>query len=522
MQEVAITLSTLSGDIQRFSLPAKASVAQGKSWVDAELSRPADLQRWLVDGAILEDSDLLSSIQVADSNGSLQVVCVFLPPTFNVKVKVVKFSPGSQAQTATDVTISVSPAMTIDAAKFEALSAASQALGVGAAEVGKAARLIKGGLHLREENTIEHYHIDPESMLHLIIPRGRGDKNGAQGNASELASNVDDDLSTWAKAETFRRISSSNDSKDTSKDEIVKQNQNGDKESLSPRSRAAASKFNSMGVHRLRPRRSASTPVFKSRTVEDAVPDARADEAEDATTANINAEVAYVETNETLLNSSTDNSPPKPEVAVEIAEQAVTSIIAELSASKEQICAPQKPCEPRTTPSRPARGRPSSRSSRHASAVSLEGTLRSSARSAASLQPSLGMAWPPKAPGSTRPPAMPSSPTVAPHVEMQRPMSRDSEHPNSSSGTSPCLTHQRASLEGSGEASPWVRQWMEQAAAASCISSQPSGDPSPFGGHQFYRLSQGARSLSERPPVKGSSRCRPEGIDRWHFVARRC
>jgi len=112
MASVAIHLTTLSGGSHHFSISEEASALQGKLQVAEELGRPADLQRWLVNGIVVEDTEVLASFleaarcfQPADSQNqdALEVLCVFLPRTFDVKIKVIKFTPGKQAQSAEEV-----------------------------------------------------------------------------------------------------------------------------------------------------------------------------------------------------------------------------------------------------------------------------------------------------------------------------------------------------------------------------------------------------------------------------------
>jgi len=325
MEEVPITLSTIAGETHHFSLPSKASVADGKSWLAAELGRPADLQRWLADGMVLEDGDMIGSCRDIDSDAPVQVVCVFLPRTFDVSVKVIKFTPGSQAQSADEVSVSVSPSMTIDAAKFEALSAASARLGIESWEVSAAARLIKGGLHLKDEWTMERYHIDPNSTLHLIIPRSRGDDDNVPGDACGVPGNAshDDDSSNAARqaSEMFHRVSCRE--MPGSSGELVKEDKDTQRsrDILSPRTKAAASMFASMGVHRVRPRRATSTPVLKSQSLHNGGSGVEVKGNASAVSGDAGCQAESVKGLEAKTSSAT--------------------------------CAPQKPCEPRVAPPRP-------------------------------------------------------------------------------------------------------------------------------------------------------------------------
>lgn len=169
--DVDLVLDTLAGNSHVLRVPREASVLESKSLAATELGRPAELQRWLLDGNILQDDESLLSLKPSESTEPLSLLCVFLPRTFNINVKVVKFSPGCEAQTAAEVSVAVSPTMTIDTAKFEALATVAADLGFAPADILGSSRFIKGGLRMKDDDTIENYHVDPESTLHLIIPR---------------------------------------------------------------------------------------------------------------------------------------------------------------------------------------------------------------------------------------------------------------------------------------------------------------------------------------------------------------
>jgi len=494
MEEVAITLTTLAGDSHSLCLPATAVAFEGKRLVAAELERPAELQRWLVDGKILEDGDLLASFHAADSKMPLQVLCVFLPRTFDVKVKVVKFTPGSQAQSAAEVSISVSPTLTVDAAKFEALTAASASLGAGSAELFKAARLIKGGLHMKEEKTIEHYHIDPDSTLHLIIPRGRSDDHTSPGNSSGITSNTSGEYSnddaTRTEAEMFHKISSN----EITKDEIINSSgkiEERGKDVLSPCSKERASVFTKMGVHRLRPRRAASMPASKSRGMQ---------EASDAS-----PQIGLIASRESIQSSNDGKSSSEAKDWVSKAAAAEFGTPA--------ACHPQKPRGPRDGASRPLRGQPASRSSHPSPAAPQSTTPHSNDTNRSALkspmhapQSPVGLMRPPKAPVSAmRPATRPGASTERPVGEQQRPLAANVPSP-------PQVSQQHTSADCC-TSSPWVCEWMAQG-----TSSLKAGHPSSVPDHQ----SRARQAVSGRGGVKRSSSCCPAGIDRWHFVARLC
>lgn len=465
---VAITLGTLSGNSYELQLPAQACALDGKCQLADELGRPADLQRWLLNGNILEDDDVLAGFQTPDSKIPLEVLCVFLPHTFDVKVKVIKFSPGSQAQSVKEVFISVSPTMTVDAAKFEALSSAAIGLGeVGSVEVATAARFIKGGLHLADDKTMEHYHIDPESSLHLIVPRGRKDfDKDEMVNVSEAISMESKSSGSSSECDEARMLTPQETqmfeefwSKTANKDDVIKSSEireEAGKGAVSPRTLEAASMFNTMGVHRLRRRRSASTPVLSRAASEESFGvDAGKSTASSTRCSDTHAPAAEKETNP-------------------------------MKALRLDAPTPQKPSEPKVSPPRPCRGRPSSRANSRVQ------------RNCEDIRPKspTGQTRPPtsKCSGSMRPPR---APTATASVEgAERPIwtsrgQRSSNvvplHPGCDQGLK---THSASSATSS-----WVCEWASQSTASR------------------------AQSLPRPAKMARSSSCRPAGIDRFHYVA---
>jgi len=55
-----LTLATIGGDSYDFQLRAEDSVLDAKRRAAVDLGRPSELQRWLVNGAILEDDVVLA------------------------------------------------------------------------------------------------------------------------------------------------------------------------------------------------------------------------------------------------------------------------------------------------------------------------------------------------------------------------------------------------------------------------------------------------------------------------------
>jgi len=471
MASVAINLATLSGGSHHFSISEEASALEGKLHVAEELGRPADLQRWLVNGVVVEDTEVLASFleaarcfQPADSQNqdALEVLCVFLPRTFDVKIKVVKFTPGKQAQSAEEVCISVSPTMTIDGAKCEAF------LALEAGGFNAKARLIKGGLHLHDDRTIEQYHIDPDSTLHLIIPRSRSDdKDSAQADASEINEdaaseyNSDDTLIKDA----FRKASSN----ESSKNEIVSsggaKNEDSANTVLSPRAKEAASMFTTMGVHRLRPR-SASTPAIRSRAKLEIASAGQAAAPSEASSA--------------VPHADTDR--------------------AAASSSAASTCVPQEPDAVRAAPSRPARERNASRCA-SPNVRRISSAVRPQTSAGSRPQTSAGLERPPRVPmGLTRPPTAPRPVTAQPQsADLERPTgtSRGLRRTDASSAVSGPVDRQRQQ-PSPAEPSPWVCEWVAKAAVA----------------HTAQR-----HIVSDRVALRRSASCRAAGIDRFACVA---
>jgi len=363
---------------------------------------------------------------------------------------------------------------------------------------------------LKDEKTMEHYHIDPDSTLHLIIPRGRGDTVLPE-STSIIASNVSTDSCNWGAQER-------------NSDDIIMKSSQAEKEdskgSLSPRTKEAASMFTSMGVHRLRPRRSASTPVFKSRRQHEGSCE---NIEESSTNANVQTQIDCKASNEAVQITQTNDEDfgglcggscnghelADADIIKSLFEETVQ---AQTNDVPSDTRIPQKPHEPRLAPSRPSRGRAASRVTRKTTTDDPPSTPNSPD----------GAVGPGKAPVCLRrPPAMPSSHQQAvstrcgissrqePEPEPERPTSRGQRSTNASS---PRPRTQGSPAADLSSPSSWVQEWAAQAAA-----SIPAGQS--LAHHSQKKRSRGARALSERAPMRRSSSC---GIDRWHSVARQC
>jgi len=96
------------------------------------------------------------------------VHCVIVPPTFDVTVKVIRFTPPLVSVSEPDVLLPISSCMTIDAVKMEL------ALRCGV-KVGTRMRLLKGGITLADEGTVRAYCIGEGATLHVVMKRARED-----------------------------------------------------------------------------------------------------------------------------------------------------------------------------------------------------------------------------------------------------------------------------------------------------------------------------------------------------------
>jgi hypothetical protein len=502
-----VTLVTVGGDCYDFHLSAEASVLDGKHQAFADIGRPSELQRWFLDGSILEDTEVLSSYRITEP---MRVHCVFLPRTFDVNVKVVKFSPGSQAESVGEVSVTVSPNMFIDAAKGEALFAT---FGSDCPQW-HATRLIKGGRHLHDDKTVEHYHIDPDSTLHLVIPRGRGDSKpspncevlegaGVQFNSSE---NYELDGDAARQAELFFEVSNSDDivkSGKTAEGDFIKACS---KETLSPRAKEAALMFNTMGRFPLRPRslsrsRTASMPAMARPTSEAS--------SEGTMTSALEAQSALVASCEALV---TDRCTPSERPSDSPVSNSTAPTWSHSQPVVGQIMNGNASLRSEV-PHQPPRGRRSSRCASPRIRRSLHGNTETCPANSSG----------PASPALKRPPRMPkTSPvTTAKGGDQKRP---DLERPSSSSHgiASPSKQPPQVAESWLGEVqAPWVRQW---AAASQANSTSCSGDvsadqvPSQWGMQRKYGL-RGFVS-TEAITLKRSASCRAAGIDRWHHARR--
>lgn len=258
--QVAVSVSTLAGSNVDLQLGADASVRQAKEAASQDLGRPADLQRWLVGGTIVEDGELLSSVLQSDSS----VLCVFIPRTFEVLVTVIAWSQGTEAEYARDVRVNISPSLTIEAVKYEIASQCGLPPGTSI----RASRLIKAGLHMDDAKTVEQYHLDPNAKLHFVVPRGvmASSTFPSGANATIVPSDHIVDATTF---EEFYGLSKEKkNEKCIDKGHPQSEKVDGSSEKKSD-AQQAAEMFHTMGRYPLRPRsvkarRSSSVPAKRT------------------------------------------------------------------------------------------------------------------------------------------------------------------------------------------------------------------------------------------------------------------
>mmetsp|Transcript_14630 Transcript_14630/g.25905 ORF Transcript_14630/g.25905 Transcript_14630/m.25905 type:complete len:460 (+) Transcript_14630:77-1456(+) len=254
--QVSVSLTTLAGASLELELAPEASVRQAKEAASEEFGRPAELQRWLVDGAALEDGELLRDVLQSDAT----VFCVFLPRTFEIQVTVITWARGTEAEYARDVRVAVSPTLNIEAVKYEI----AEKCGLPPGSSMRAARLLKGGLHMDDEKTVEQYHLDPNAKLHFVVPTCWKDQmpDGNAVRACEAARRQPeaDQIVNVLSFDEFYGFSKNGDwnftEKEVSPDKMeVKDGQQ------SPKGKDPQELLRTMGRYPLRPRRrAASTP----------------------------------------------------------------------------------------------------------------------------------------------------------------------------------------------------------------------------------------------------------------------
>lgn len=164
MDNVVVCLRTLGGKQHEISLEKDALVLQGKQAASKLLDYEAQLQRWILGTTVLEDTAVMSLCQPSNNAEPLQILCLLLPPRFTITTKVVRFSPGTEAASFPDVSVTVTPSMTIEGVKDEIATQCD--IQTSRDQL----KLVYDGLNLDESKTLEQYRVDPDDTLHLIVP----------------------------------------------------------------------------------------------------------------------------------------------------------------------------------------------------------------------------------------------------------------------------------------------------------------------------------------------------------------
>lgn len=160
---VQVFLSTPAGDELNLDVPHGTSVKDAKLRAAETLGQLPERQRWLAidsPGSVLNDNDVITSCLAP-----LHVQCLLLPHIFSVNVKVVKFTPGAEAQCVQEALVEVSPDWLVEGAKTEV--AAQCGLRVANSKL----RLMYNGRIMQDRSILEHYHVDPDTTIHLVVPR---------------------------------------------------------------------------------------------------------------------------------------------------------------------------------------------------------------------------------------------------------------------------------------------------------------------------------------------------------------
>lgn len=163
-EQITVSVRTLAGAEHNLSVSPAALVRHGKEAAAQVLGHPSELQRWISDLVVLNDDEALVSSTEHLSDVALRVLCVFLPPTFKVRIKVISFNPGEEAKYVQEAWVTVTPSMTVAAVTDEV------AFQCGFAASNKAIRLVHGGLVMLQDRTLEQYLVEPGSTLHVIVP----------------------------------------------------------------------------------------------------------------------------------------------------------------------------------------------------------------------------------------------------------------------------------------------------------------------------------------------------------------
>mmetsp|Transcript_713 Transcript_713/g.1492 ORF Transcript_713/g.1492 Transcript_713/m.1492 type:complete len:208 (-) Transcript_713:143-766(-) len=175
--ELELVLHTAGGQTFPIQLDALATVGDGKraASVLSILGHPAEFQRWVVGSppqTLNDDDELLAEFCAAPGASSpLEVLCVLLPQTCDLLVKVVRIcKQGNRLLSPTVpmevelLKIALSPKLTVALARDEI--AARGGLAEMAAH---RLKLFYNGISMDPERSLEQYHLDGRNpLLHLV------------------------------------------------------------------------------------------------------------------------------------------------------------------------------------------------------------------------------------------------------------------------------------------------------------------------------------------------------------------
>eukprot|EP00747_Dinoflagellata_sp_TGD_P191683 gnl/TRDRNA2_/TRDRNA2_55401_c0_seq1.p1 gnl/TRDRNA2_/TRDRNA2_55401_c0~~gnl/TRDRNA2_/TRDRNA2_55401_c0_seq1.p1 ORF type:complete len:349 (+),score=62.29 gnl/TRDRNA2_/TRDRNA2_55401_c0_seq1:64-1110(+) len=163
MPAVDVVVRTLAGSLLKLSLPSGSCVGDAKLAAETDYGLPPEQQRWLVGSSVLDDADVLAAVVDRKDSGCLEVLCVFLPRSFKVLVKLIYFSPPELSEPGEDVHMSASPGLPVADFKHEIASCLSLR--------NASMQLLKNGIHMQDDRPMGAYHVDVDCCLYAVVPR---------------------------------------------------------------------------------------------------------------------------------------------------------------------------------------------------------------------------------------------------------------------------------------------------------------------------------------------------------------
>jgi len=253
--------------------------------------------------------------------------------------------------------------------------------------------------------------------------------------------------------------------------------------------------FSSMGVHRLRPRRCKSVPAIKSKAVFTSQNAEPQDQEISARHVDRVEKDCVVQLDSTKCSSQPLESGAGA-CSAEPNTQACQVLTSEIHTSPSN---PQKPSEPRVAPSRPLRRGAATRASSPSPSQSMQKLLQMHAEEEARSITS----------SPTKAAARPPTPTMT--------MTRPPRMPRARPAPAPASVADTADL-----GRPSCSRGQRDRKAAASVSNSQTVEPNLLakGWEELFAPTRQGHAQLQRAPLRRSSSCRPEGIDRFHFVAR--